>query len=102
MPRTAQKIDDLASEGEEMTDALSVVLDVAEEQGTVTWSDVSDDITSGEWGRLIESGLLVDADGEGFVVEDPEAVREALEAADAAPDEDDRSEERRVGKECRL
>ncbi|GGN93517.1 MULTISPECIES: DUF106 domain-containing protein [Haloarcula] len=89
MARTAPKVERLADEGEAMTDALAAVLSVAEEKGTVTWSDVSDDITSGEWGRLIESGLLVDADGEGFVVDDPEGVHEALEEADAAPAEDD-------------
>jgi len=92
MARTAPKVERLAEDGEALTDALGEVLTVAEEQGTVTWSDVSDDITSGEWGRLIESGLLIDADGEGFVVEDPEAVREALEDTDAVPDEGDDGE----------
>ena len=82
MPRTAQKVDELAEEGEHMTDALQKVLSVAEEQGTVTWSDVSEEITSGEWGRLIEKGMLTDADGEGFVVEDPDGIREALDEAD--------------------
>lgn len=82
MPRTAQKVDELAEEGEHMTDALATVLSVAEEQGVVTWADVSDDISSGEWGRLIEKGLLVDAGGEGFVVDDPEGAQEALEDAD--------------------
>lgn len=82
MPRTAQKVDDLAEEGEHMTDALATVLETAEEQGTVTWADVSDDITSGEWGRLIEKGLLVDAGGEGFVIDDPDGTREALEESD--------------------
>ena len=92
MPRTAQKVDDLAAEGEEMTDALAAVLDVAEAQGTVTWGDVSDDLTSGQWGRLIETGLLIDHDGEGFVVDDPEGVREALgEAEPASSDEADGS-----------
>lgn len=89
MPRTAQKVDELAAEGESMTDALKEVLEVANEQGTVTWGDVSDDITSGEWGRLIEKGLLVDAGGEGFVLEDPEGVREALGEADPAADDGD-------------
>ncbi|MBV0925002.1 DUF106 domain-containing protein [Halomicroarcula limicola] len=89
MARTAPKVDRLADEGEAMTDALATVLSVAEEKGTVTWSDVSDDLTSGEWGRLIESGLLIDADGEGFVVDDPEGVREALEESDPEPAEDD-------------
>ncbi|MBX0323851.1 EMC3/TMCO1 family protein [Halomicroarcula sp. F13] len=89
MARTAPKVERLADEGEAMTDALAEVLSVAEEKGTVTWSDVSDDITSGEWGRLIESGLLVDADGQGFVVDDPEGVREALEESDATPEDDE-------------
>ena len=81
MPRTEQKVEDLASDGEHMTDALETVLEVADQQGAVTWADVSDELSSGEWGRLIEKGLLVDA-GEGFVVDDPEGVRDALEDAD--------------------
>jgi len=89
MPRTAQKVDELAEEGEHMTDALQAVLSVAEEQGTVTWSDVSDDITSGEWGRLIEKGMLTDADGDGFVVEDPDGIRDALDDAEPADVEDE-------------
>jgi uncharacterized membrane protein (DUF106 family) len=84
MPRTEEKVERLAEEGEHLTDALGSVLDVAEEKGTVTWSDVSEDISSGEWGRLIETGLLVDADGEGFVIDDPEGIREALSDADPA------------------
>jgi len=89
MPRTARKIEELADEGEHMTDALTAVLAVAEEQGTVTWSDVSDDMTSGEWGRLIEKGLLVDAGGDGFVVDDPEGIRDALEDADPSSTDSD-------------
>ena len=89
MARTAPKVERLAEDGEAMTDALSTVLAAAEENGTVTWGDVSDDLTSGEWGRLIESGLLIDADGEGFVIDDPDGVREALEESDAAPSDDD-------------
>ncbi len=89
MPRTAQKVDDLAKDGESMTDALSTVLEVAEENGTVTWGDVSDDITSGEWGRLIEKGLLVDAGGDGFVLDDPDGIRDALDEADPAADDDE-------------
>jgi len=81
MARTAQKVEALASEGEDMTDALATVLAVAEEQGTVSWADVSDDLTSGQWGRLIEKGLLVDANG-AFVLHDPDGVREALDETD--------------------
>ncbi|WP_123533674.1 DUF106 domain-containing protein [Halosimplex salinum] len=91
MARTAEKAESLAAESQSMADALEHVLAVADEKGTVQWSDVSDDITSGEWGRLIEQGILVDVDGEGFVVDDPEGVRDALgisapEPADTADD----------------
>src|SRR6056297_1836374 len=87
MARTAEKVESLAREDGELLDALDDVLDVAEEQGTVEWSDVSGEMTSGQWGRLIEKGLLVDADGNGFAVEDPDGIREALsddEVEDAA------------------
>jgi uncharacterized membrane protein (DUF106 family) len=89
MPRTEQKVDNLAEEGESMIDALEAVLAVAEEQGTVTWGDVSDDITSGEWGRLIETGLLVDAGGDGFVLDDPDGIKDALGEADPTADDGD-------------
>lgn len=91
MPRTAQKIEELADEGEHMTNALEAVLEVAEEKGTVTWGDVSDEMSSGAWGRLIEKGLLVDVDGEGFVVDDPDGVRDALEEADPESESGDTS-----------
>ncbi|PSP89543.1 HTR-like protein [Halobacteriales archaeon QS_4_69_34] len=55
---------------------------------TVAWSDVSDDLTSGQWGRLIETGILVDGDGDGFVLDDPEGVREALDEDDSTAEED--------------
>ncbi|QLH78186.1 DUF106 domain-containing protein [Halosimplex rubrum] len=85
MARTAEKAASLADESQSMADAMARVLAVADDRGTVQWSDVSDDITSGEWGRLIEQGILVDVDGEGFVVDDPEGVRDAL--GDDAPDD---------------
>ncbi|MFB6178961.1 MAG: DUF106 domain-containing protein [Halorientalis sp.] len=78
MARTAEKVESLAKEDGELLDALDAVLDVAEREGTVEWADVSDVMTSGQWGRLIEKGLLVDADGSGFAVDDPEGIRDAL------------------------
>jgi len=78
MAETANKARSLADESQEMASAIETVLGVADRKGVVTWTDVSDDLTSGEWGRLIEQGILVDADGEGFVVDDPEGVREAI------------------------
>jgi len=97
MARTASKVADLAEEDGELLEALEVVLDVAEESGTVEWADVSDRMSSGQWGRLIEKGLLVDAGGSGFVVDDPDGVREALsddeveDAADFSSDDDGES-----------
>jgi len=88
MPRTAQKVDELAQDGEETVEALVEVLKVAEESGTVTWGDVSEELTSGQWGRLIEKGLLIDAGGEGFVIDDPDGVREALEDTEAESESD--------------
>ena len=91
MARTASKVQDLVSEDPEMESALEYVLERADE-GTVSWGDVSDELTSGQWGRLIEKGILVDSDGEGFDVDDPEGVRSALSDDDLdlpeAPDED--------------
>jgi uncharacterized membrane protein (DUF106 family) len=78
MARAAEKAESLADESASMESAIETVLGVADRKGVVTWTDVSDDITSGEWGRLIEQEILVDADGDGFVVEDPEGVREAI------------------------
>jgi GTPase SAR1 family protein len=60
----------LTEEG--MDEAMRVVLEQIEQQGTVEWSDIRNDLTSGQWGRLIQTGILVDA-GDGFVVS-----REAL------------------------
>jgi uncharacterized membrane protein (DUF106 family) len=90
MARTASKVQELVREDPEMESAIEYVLERADE-GTVSWGDVSDELTSGQWGRLIEKGVLVDSDGEGFDLENPDAVREALEDDDLeipdAPDE---------------
>ena len=94
MARTAEKVESLAREDGALVDALETTLSVAESKGTVQWDDVSDDMTSGQWGRLIESGLLADADGSGFVVDDPEGVRDALsddEMETSSVDDDDES-----------
>ncbi len=69
-----------------LADALATVLDRAEQSdGTVTWADVSDALTSDEWARLLRTGLLVSA-GDAFVVDDPPAVRAALDEHDADAD----------------
>lgn len=93
MARTASKVETLVSEDPEMEDAIGYVLEQTE-SGTVAWSDVSDELTSGQWGRLIEIGLLTDADGQGFELVDPDEIRELLSADELesalpdAPDEE--------------
>jgi uncharacterized membrane protein (DUF106 family) len=87
MPSTPP--DALLDDDPELADALATVLDRAERgDGTVTWDDVRDDVTSREWARLLQSGHLVAA-GDAFVVDDPTAVRAALDASDDATDTDD-------------
>jgi len=74
-----------------MADAISAVLERARENGgAVQWSDVRDDITSGQWGRLIEREILVD-DEDGFRLADEDAVETALSDDDveAATEDDD-------------
>jgi hypothetical protein len=60
----------------------------------VEWADVRDDLTSGQWGRLIETGLLEDGET-GFLIANPDAVAEvvsddeAVREAEAAMDDDE-------------
>jgi len=73
------KVKRLADEEEDIKDVLERILGVQAEKGVVNWADVSDDATSGQWGRLIEKGVLVDAEsGDGFVVDDADEVRDLL------------------------
>jgi len=92
MARTARTVESLVEDEPGMADAVETVLDRAED-GTVSWADVSDDLSSGQWGRLIETGVLVEHDGEGgdFRVSDPEEAREALSDSEAAVEDDESS-----------
>ncbi len=79
MTRTAEKIDALVREDSSMADALEAVREEADENGgEIQWADVSDELSSGQWGRLIEKGVLVDGE-DGFVIADREAFDEALD-----------------------
>ncbi|WP_254524846.1 DUF106 domain-containing protein [Natrinema caseinilyticum] len=100
MTRTAEKIDALVREDPAMADALESIREEADrDAGEVHWADVNDELTSGQWGRLIEKGVLVDGD-EGFVIADRDAFDRALDgdgdsvgtaAADVDIDEDESS-----------
>jgi uncharacterized membrane protein (DUF106 family) len=76
MARTAEKVRDLVDEDPAFAGALQVLLD--HEGEVIEWRDVNDDLTSGQWGRLIEKNVLVDA-GDGFRLADADAVREELD-----------------------
>ncbi len=78
MSRIESRVRSLARESEEMRSAIETVLDRASE-GDVKWVDVRDEITSGQWGRLIEKEILIDGE-EGFRVENLEEAREGLQA----------------------
>ncbi|QPV61744.1 DUF106 domain-containing protein [Halosimplex litoreum] len=72
-----------------LADAAATVLDRAESgDGTVAWADVSGAVPAEQWGRLLESEVLVATDA-GFVVDDPDAVRAAVGDRDGAEIRDD-------------
>jgi uncharacterized membrane protein (DUF106 family) len=97
MARTETKVESLIEENPSMDDALATLLtksDGGSEE--LEWGDIRDDLSSGQWGRLIEKGVLVDGT-EGFVIDDPDAVREAIGEAptistDTSSDSDGDSE----------
>ncbi|MFB6137827.1 MAG: DUF106 domain-containing protein [Halobacteriaceae archaeon] len=76
MARIADRVRDLIEEDPAMEEAVEVVLERAG-GGELQWSDVSDELTSGQWGRLIETGVLEGGD-EGMAVADPDAIRVEL------------------------
>jgi len=78
MSKVERRVRSLVRDDEEMRDALETVLDRAS-GGEVRWVDVRDDITSGQWGRLIEKEVLVDGD-EGFALADPDEIAAGMEA----------------------
>ncbi len=81
MARTEQKVESLIAEDSAMADALAVVYERTDEGSEeVEWGDVSDDITSGQWGRMIEKGILVDGD-HGFELANSGAVESALDGS---------------------
>jgi len=87
MARTARRVEDLLDEDPELGSALQLLLDRTDDgQEEVTWSDVRYDLTSGQWGRLIETGVLADRE-DGFTVANPDEVAEALsgESVSARP-----------------
>jgi uncharacterized membrane protein (DUF106 family) len=80
MSKVERRVRSLVREDGEMRDAIQVVLDNAS-GGEVRWVDVRDEISSGQWGRLIEKEILVDGE-EGFALADREGIEAGLEDDD--------------------
>jgi uncharacterized membrane protein (DUF106 family) len=74
MARIAEKVADLVRENPEFEAVLEDLLD---REPPVQWRDVNDDMTSGQWGRLLQKDILVEAE-DGFELADREAVETAL------------------------
>ena len=83
MSRIERKVRSMVKSDAEMRSAIRTVLDSATDN-EVRWVDVRDNITSGQWGRLIEKGILVDGES-GFRLEEPDAIEAGLEE----PSDDD-------------
>ncbi|WP_254824016.1 DUF106 domain-containing protein [Haloglomus halophilum] len=83
MARTAERVESLIDEDPEMRDALQTVLDRAE-GGRVTWEAVSDDLTTGQWSRLIQERVLEKTGDGGCKVNDPGDVAAVVGGASAA------------------
>lgn len=82
MSKVERKVRALVAEDGDMREAIRAVLDHASD-GEVKWVDVRNDITSGQWGRLIEKGVLVDGES-GFALADRDDIAAGLE-----PEEDE-------------
>ncbi|MGM0590069.1 MAG: DUF106 domain-containing protein [Halobacteriota archaeon] len=82
MARIEEKVRYLVSEDSGMREAVETVLERSDD-GTIRWVDVREDLTSGQWGRLIEKGVLVDGE-DGFVLADVEATRAGLTNGEAS------------------
>lgn len=83
MSNIAETVESLLEQHDVAPSALESFLDVAESYQSFTYSDVSRDLTSGAWGLLIANDA-VQSVNDGFTVEDPAAIREALSHASAS------------------
>jgi len=84
MARSAQRVRSLIEEDPGLMAALEVVFERTDGgKSEVGWTDVRDDLSSGQWGRLIETGILADGE-EGFEIADPDAVAEVVSDEETA------------------
>jgi Predicted membrane protein len=84
MSRIERRVRSLVDGDADMEAAIQTVLDRSTDD-EIQWADVRDEISSGQWGRLIEKEILVDGDT-GFRIESPEDVRAGLSEAEPSGD----------------
>jgi len=84
MSRIERRVRSLVDGDADMEAAIQTVLDRATDN-EVQWADVRDEISSGQWGRLIEKEILVDGES-GFRIESPDDVRAGLSEAEPSGD----------------
>ena len=77
MPQIESKVRSLVGGDQDMREAVETVLTRADD-GDVKWLDVKGELSSGQWGRLIEKGILVEGE-EGFRLADADATRAGLD-----------------------
>lgn len=78
MGHAAERARRLIDEDASFADAIVSIRSALEERDEVEWRDVKDDLTSGEWGRLIQEGVLESGE-EGFYLADPEGIQELMD-----------------------
>lgn len=82
MARYEEKVRSAIEDEPALAEALGSIVSIAEEgDGEVEWADVREEITSGQWGRLIEQEILVEG-LRGFVIDDPDVVKSVLDDED--------------------
>ena len=79
MGHAAERAKKLMDEDAAFTKAIAAIRELSEEDDSeVEWRDVKDELTSGQWGRLIQEGVLESGE-EGFRLADPEGIDQLMD-----------------------
>ncbi len=82
MARIERKVAGLIMRDAGIEESIRVVLEKSEDgENELDWADVRGEITSGHWGRLIETGILKEGK-KGFQVADAPTIKQAMENFD--------------------
>ncbi len=82
MARIERKVAGLIMRDAGIVESIRIVLEKSEDgKVELDWADVRGEITSGHWGRLIETGILKEGK-KGFQVSDAFTIKQAIENFD--------------------